>query len=259
VLKKIVATCFMFALIVIIGCSGRSPEASWTAEEYFGYAKELYDDEDYFEATNDFTIVILRYAGSAIADSAQFYLGMSHYMLAEFIISAAEFSKLVNNMTQSPLVPDAQFMLAMSYYEMSPRAALDQEYTIKAMREFQLFLEDFPTHEKREDVEKKLLELREKMAQKAFMNADLYRKMLRIKSSLIYYDIVLERYYDTTWADDAMVGKAEAFIDMGEYDKAREQLVLAKNKFPDTELTFTIEKLMRKVSFSSDDEENYNQ
>ena len=53
-----------------IGCSGRSPEPTWTAEEYFSYAKDLYEDEDYFEATNEFTVIILRYPGSTVADSA---------------------------------------------------------------------------------------------------------------------------------------------------------------------------------------------
>ena len=75
--------------LIWIGCSGRSPESTWTAEEYYEYAKELYDDEDFFEATNELTVVILRYPGSAVADSAQFYLGMSHYNLEEYIISAA--------------------------------------------------------------------------------------------------------------------------------------------------------------------------
>ncbi len=205
--------------LIWIGCSGRSPESTWTAEEYYEYAKELYDDEDYFEATNEFTVVILRYPGSSVADSAQFYLAMSHYDLEEYIISAAEFSKLMNNMSRSPLVPDATYMLGMSYYQMSPRPALDQEYTEKALRAFQLFIEDFPGHEKREEVERRLLELREKMAEKYYLNAELYRAMLWINSSVIYYDIVLERYYDTSWADDAMLGKANTLIDMEAFDE----------------------------------------
>jgi outer membrane protein assembly factor BamD len=234
------------------GCSGRQPESTWTAEEYFKYAKDLYDDEDYFECTNEFTIIILRFAGSSVADSAQYYLGMSHYNMSEYIISAAEFSKLVNNMPQSPLVPDAQYMLGMSYYEMSPRPALDQEYTLKALKAFQIFVEDFPIHEKRELVDKKLLELREKLAQKAFLNAELYRKMFRLKSSIIYYDIVLERYYDTTWTDDALFGKALTYMDMEEWQNAREQVLILKDKFPQTDLSSAIDRVLSKISYNID-------
>jgi len=243
----------LLTTLIWLGCSGRSPEPSWTAEEYFEYAKELYSDEDYFESSNEFTIIILRYAGSSVADSAQYYLGLSHYSLGEYIISAAEFSKLINNMPQSPLVPDAQFMLGMSYYQMSPRAALDQEYTKKALRAFQLYVEDFPSHSRREEVEIKLLELREKLAEKEFLNAELYRKMYRLRSSLIYYEIVLERYYDTTWADNALVGKALVYIELEEWENARENLLMFKDKFPDSDLDYTVERGLQKVSSKLDD------
>ena len=244
---------FFATTFIWLGCSGRSPEPSWTAEEYFRYAKELYDDEDYFESANEFTIIILRYAGSSVADSAQYYLGMSHYNLDEYIISAAEFSKLINNMPQSPLVPDAQYMLGMSYYEMSPRAALDQEYTKKSLRAFQNYIEDHPRHYRREEVEKKLLELREKLAEKEFLNADLYRKMYRLRSSLIYYDIVLNKYYDTTWADDALVGKALVYIELEEWENAREQLLIFKNKYPGSDLEYIVERSLRKVTSNIED------
>ena len=252
---KVTKYFYMILLMVVIGlgCSGRSPEPSWQAKEYFDYARELYDGEDYYDAANEFTIIILRFAGSSIADSAQYYLGLSHYYLEEYIISAAEFSKLITNMPQSSLVPDAQFMLGMSYYEMSPRAALDQEYTRKALRAFQMYVEDFPSHNKREEVDIKLLELREKLAQKEFLNADLYRKMYRLRSSLIYYDIVLERYYDTTWADDALLGKALVYMELEEWENARESLLIFKDKYPDSDFNYTVERNLRIVSSKLDE------
>ena len=230
-----------------MACSGKSPEMSWQAEEYYHYAKDKYDNEDYWESSNDFNIVILRFPGSSVADSAQYYLGCSHYFMDEFIIAAAEFKKLINNMPRSPLVPDAQFMMAESYYQMSPRAELDQEYTNKAIQEYQLFVEDFPSHAKREEVEKKLVELRDKLARKQLLNAELYRKMHEFRSSLIYYDIVLEQYYDTDFADDAQYGKALAYYDLDNYQKAKEELLTFKDKFPNSNLSIKVEKKLKDV------------
>jgi len=237
----------IFLIAVFIACSGRKPEPNWTAEEYFRYAKERYDDEDYWEASNEFTVIILRFPGSSVSDSAQYYLGCSHFYMDENIISSAEFTKLINTMPQSPLVPLAQYMLGESYYQMSPRAELDQEYTYKAIKEFQLFLEDFPTNEKREEVEKKLIELREKLAEKQLINAELYRKMREYRSSIIYYDIVLDKYYDTDYADDALYGKAMAYIDLNEYQKAKEELLIFKDKFPGSKLNFKVERRLKEV------------
>jgi outer membrane protein assembly factor BamD len=229
------------------GCGGRKPEANWTAEEYFHYAMEKYNDEDYFEAVNDFTVVILRFTGSAVADSAQFYLASSHFYMDEFIISAAEFEKMINNMGQSPLIPDAQYMLAESYYQLSPRASLDQEYTIKALREFQMFVEENPVHKQRTEAEKKIVELREKMARKQFLNAELYRHMRENLSSLIYYDVILEQYYDTDYAEPALYGKGLVYMDMKEFLKAKEQFLIFKDKYPRSDLLYSVEKYLQKA------------
>lgn len=252
VTKKIVFG--LTALVLIAGCTGRKPEATWTAEEYFHYAKDMYDDESYFDAVNEFTIVILRFPGSSVADSAQFYLASCHYNLDEYIISAAEYSKLINNMPQSPLVPEAQFMLAESYFAMSPRPALDQEYSIKALREYQIFLDDFPRDPRRDEAERKIFLLREKLAKKQLQNADLYRKMMEFKSSLIYYDIVLEQYYDTDFADDALLGKAMSYMEMEDYKSAKETLLTFKDKFPTSDLMDTVDWYLQRVIAKSEEE-----
>ena len=121
--------------LLLFACGGPKPDGTWTAGEYFKFALQMYEDEDYFEAVNEFTVVTLRYPGSVYSDSAQYYLGMCHFQMDEYIISAAEFNKLVDEMSRSPLVPDAQYMLAESYFELSPRAELDQEYTMQAIKQ----------------------------------------------------------------------------------------------------------------------------
>jgi len=241
-------TVYVLLLVFFFGCGGKRPEPNWTAEEYFHYAKAKYDDEDYFEAVNDFTVVILRFAGSTVADSAQYFLACSHFYMKEYIISSAEFEKLINNMAQSPLVSKAQYMLAESYYQLSPRAALDQESSIKALREFQAFVEEYPLSENRVEAEKKIVELREKMASKQWLNAELYRNMQEFNSSLIYYDVILERYYDTDYAEKAQYGKALVYLEMKEYQKAQEALLLFKDKFPNSDLKEVVERYLQRAN-----------
>jgi outer membrane protein assembly factor BamD (BamD/ComL family) len=53
----------IFLMMLLMGCSGRKPETNWVAEEYFQYAKQKFEDEDYWEASNEFTVVILRFPG----------------------------------------------------------------------------------------------------------------------------------------------------------------------------------------------------
>jgi len=220
---------------LMIACGGPKPDSTWTPNEYFKYAMEMYEDESYFDAVNEFTIITLRYPGSVYSDSAQFYLGMCHFHMDEYIISAAEFNKLIEEMSRSPLVPEAQYMLAESYFKLSPRAELDQQYTMEAIKNYQMFLEDYPTNKRKEDVEKKLLALREKLAEKEWRNAEIYRRMNKLRASLIYYDIVLNNFYDTDFADDAQFGKSLVYMELEEWQNAKNSFILFKEKYPDNE------------------------
>lgn len=241
------AIIFFTLIILIIGCSGNKPRAEWTSSQYYHYALDKFNDEDYFEASNEFTVVVLRYAGSSVADSAQFYIAESHFEMDEYIIAAVEYEKLINNMSRSPLVPMAQFKLAECFYELSPRPPLDQKYTHKAIREYQYFIEENPTHKSKEDAEKKILQLRAKLAEKKWISADIYRKMREYNAALIYFDQVLEKYYDSQWADDAMYGKMVTYIDMEDYDSAKSEIIKFNQQFPMSDLKGKIEDISKEI------------
>lgn len=228
---------FVFSLIfLMMACAGTGPKPEWNATEYYKYAKSKYDNKDYFDAVNEFTVVLLRFSGSTVADSAQYYLADSHFKMGEYLIAAAEFEKLINNMNRSPLVPKAQFMMAQSYDELSPRAELDQQYTEKALRQYQIFIEDNPTDPLKEEAERKISKLRDKMAKKQLANAEIYRKMGEYRAAIIYFDDVLAKYYDTAWADDAEFGKIQAYMDSDDYDNASKELDKFEQQFPESDL-----------------------
>ncbi len=241
------AIIFFTLILLLIGCSGNKPRPEWTASQYYHYALDKFNDEDYFEASNEFTVVVLRYAGSSVADSAQFYIAESHFEMDEYIIAAVEYEKLINNMSRSPLVPMAQLKLAECYYKLSPRPPLDQKYTHKAIREYQYFIEENPTHKLKEDAEKKILELRAKLAEKKWISADIYRKMRKYKAALIYFDQVLEKYYDSPWADDAMYGKMVTYIDMEDYDSAKAETIKFNQQFPMSDLKEKIKDISKEI------------
>jgi outer membrane protein assembly factor BamD len=228
---------YLLAIVIFYNCAGTKPQPDWTASQYFKYAKAKFDDEDYFDAANEFTVVVLRYAGSTVADSAQLYLADCHYNMEEYIIAAAEYEKLITNMSRSPLVPEAQYKLAESYFQLSPRPSLDQNYTEKAMREYQNFIEDYPNSELKESAEKKILLCREKLATKQYKNAEGYRKMREFKAAIIYYGIVIDEYYDTTLADDALIGMMKVHEELKDYESAKADYMKFKALFPQSDLT----------------------
>lgn len=227
---------FLFILsgLILYGCSSSLDTVNLSAEEKLSYAKNLYDEEDYEVALNEFQAIVLQYPGNAVVDDAQYYLGMARFQRGEYVLGAYEFSRLVKNMPASEFVPDAQFMLAECYYQLSPHFSLDQKYTSKAIEEFQAFIDFFPSSEKVPEAERKIDELNEKLAHKEFENARIYEKLDYYKAALDYYTNVIETYHDTKYAPMALYNKIKLLIARERNSEALSEISKFIKRYPDS-------------------------
>jgi len=260
-MKRFGITIFLLIafMIGIWGCGSKIQKETLGADEYFEYALQKFKEGDYFEAATDFTIIVLKFGGNPIVDDAQYYLAESHFMMKEYLIAVSEYEKLINDYPESPFVVDSKFKIGLSYYRMSLRPELDQEYTYKAYRQFQLFIEEFPTHDLRQQADEYLVKLREKLAQKKLIAATTYRKMGVLRSAIIYYDIILQEFYDTQAAAEAQYWKGECLYQLKEWSEALSAFTAFVQKYPTHKLVKKakerISDLMEKVKTSPKKEE----
>lgn len=173
-------------------------------EAAYRYLEKKYEKADYLAAVDGFDYYTLNYSGSSLVDSAQFLLAMSHYNLKEYLLAADAFNELVRRFPRSPLVAEAMFQTGVSYWKLSPKYALDQEYTVKAVDALQAFIDYFPERSSRvRDAQELIGQCRAKLAQKDFESGIIYIKTKDFRSAEIYLKGVTELYYDTPWATDA--------------------------------------------------------
>jgi outer membrane protein assembly factor BamD (BamD/ComL family) len=132
-------------------------------------------------------------------------------------------------------VDDAKYKLGMSYYKLSPKYALDQEYTMQSITHFQEFLEDYHTSDLVPEVEKYLLEARHKLAEKVYSSAEIYRKMAYYHSAKIYYNKVMEEFYDTEFAPKSLFWIGECNRKDDAFSEAFEAFDEFIQKYPDHE------------------------
>ncbi len=225
----------VFLLLILVGfngCGSKVDKANLNDEAYFEYAKRLLDEGNYFKAINEFNVIILKFSGSPVVDDAQFYLAEAHYKNEEYLIAASEYQKVMNDYSQSPYVEEAFFKIGLSYKQLSLRPELDQEYTDKGIRHLQNYIEAFPNGKFIERAEKNIAKLRGKMAEKKLLGANVYRKMGIYDSAIIYYNILLEKYYDTPAAEEAMFYKAECQTKLEKYQKALSNYSAFLEKYP---------------------------
>lgn len=223
--------------LILQSCSSsdKSDIKTDNPEQAFVIAKRNYDKKDYLQAIEDFSLIKIKFSGSNIIDKAQFYLGMCYYKRTEYILGAYEFEYLVKNYATSKYLTQARYQLAMCYLNMSPKYDLDQTYTKYAIAEFQNFLELFPNDKLAADAEVKIKELKNKLAYKEFKNGDLYSIMGNYKAALIYYEHVLQEYFDSDYADNALYNKIKILIQKEKYSTARIEIERFEKKFPKSE------------------------
>jgi outer membrane protein assembly factor BamD len=220
-------------LLLIWGCSSTNDLSDLNADDRLTSAVKLYEDEDFEDAATEFEAILLQYPGNSVVDDAQYYLGMCKFQREEFILSAFEFSKLIKNMPASEFVADAQFMLAESYYELSPDFTLDQNYTKKAIEEYQAFVDFFPLNQRVAEAERKISELNDKLGRKEYSIAVIYEKMEYYTASLKYYDAVVEIYHDTQYAPMALYRKIKLLMDREREDEALKEMRKFVRMYPE--------------------------
>jgi outer membrane protein assembly factor BamD len=237
----------MFILSALSACGGYKIRPDLTAEERLTLAKRMFKNKDYQDAQVQFKLLILNYPGANFVDEAQFYLGECHYEMKEYIVAADEYKRLQRLYPRSQYIDDAQFKIAMSDFKLSPKPALDQKYTVSALENFQRFLEDFPTSELAPEAERRLKICRAKLAEKDFNAAELYRKLDDSYAALVYYNSVLERYYDTKFAHDALFWKGECLFELKRKDEAVQAFNELLAKYPKSKYRARISERLKEI------------
>jgi outer membrane protein assembly factor BamD len=246
--KGILFVLVLVAMFMAAGCGGSEQSTTqMSVEERFAHAKALFDNRDYLEAINEFTVITLQYQGSAHAADAQFYLGECRFQRGEYLLASFEYGVVKRNYPASPRVAEAQYKLALSYYQLSPRSSLDPQYTRKAIDEFQQFVEYYPSNPLVSDADAKIKELTNRLAKKQYETARLYTTMEYYKAATVYYDDVIDRYHDTEYAPLAYLDKTEVLIARRRYREALETLEAFGARFPQSVMQSRADALKRKA------------
>lgn len=183
-----------------------------TLDVAFEKAKSLYDDEKYDDAANAFETVISIGRGTDFGQDAQYYLAESYYKDRRYLLAASEYNRYAQFHPNSPRREEVDFKEALSYYHLSPRYRLDQSYTNTAIERFRLFTSRYPNSERIDEAGNYISELREKLAQKKYSAASFYKRTEQYNAAAVYYELVIDQYPDTQWAEKSLVDQMESYI-----------------------------------------------
>ncbi len=202
------ATAMLLVILSMVSCGGRKAVAKLDAEDTFARGLEYFNNKKYVDAIDDFKEIVYNYSGTRVAAEASFYLGECYLLTRDYETAIDEYRHLTSDYPSSSVAEKGLYRMAYAYYKMSPNYALDQNETAeKAKSTVQLYFEKYPDGQSREDCQKLLLQINEKLAHKDYESGLIYFKMKQYAPAKIYFQGVVKDYQDTPWA-----GKAEKML-----------------------------------------------
>lgn len=206
-------TLLLTALLLLISCRSQDLiRPGDSLEVAYEKSWSLYERERWRDAAQSFETVLSLGRGTDIGQNAQFYLAMSYFNNRQYLLASSEFERYSISHPASPRRETADYHAALGYYRMSPRYNIDQANSRRAIERFRLFLARYPQSEKAQEASEIIDELRDKMAQKTFQAAQFYMQNNRYRSAAIYYELVIDRYPETGWAEHALATQIRAYI-----------------------------------------------
>ena len=173
--------------------------------EKFNHGKELFDKKKYTRALDDFNEIIMNARGSEIGVLARYYQAESFYELKQFNEAISSYEKFIDYSTDSEKIEFAMFKMCKCYFKLSTSYSRDQTNNDFAFIKLQFFIDQFPNSEYVEESEKLLQKLRLRKARKMYETGRLYLKLKEFDSAIIYFNDVIENYYDTQYSDEARI------------------------------------------------------
>lgn len=140
----------------------------------YEYAKMYYDQAKYSRSATLLEDVVPYFRGTEDAEDALFKLAMSYYKMNDYVSAGEYFSRYCNSYPRGHYTKEARFNLAYGDYKDSPDARLDQDVTLRAIKELDNFIEVYPGDVLADSATMMRLELTDKLCYKEYLSAKLY-------------------------------------------------------------------------------------
>ncbi|HIZ06242.1 MAG TPA: outer membrane protein assembly factor BamD [Candidatus Phocaeicola gallistercoris] len=280
-MKKYIITAFLFAGI-LSSCGEYNKVLKSTDYEYqYEAAKSYFGKGQHSRAAVILEELISILKGTEYGEESLYMLAMTYYNQGDFISAAHYFNTYYTTYPRGTYTELARFFSGKSLYMDTPEPRLDQTSTYRAIQELQMFIEYFPSSNRREQAQNMIFELQDKLVEKEYLAAKLYYNLgsytgNSVRSStgnnylaaIVTAENVLKDYPYTKMREDISILILRARYDMAKesVDEKKEERMRETvdeyyafiNDFPESKYMDEAVKIFNDASkyVHNDDEEN---
>ncbi|WP_321480448.1 outer membrane protein assembly factor BamD [uncultured Bacteroides sp.] len=255
---------YLLAVIMFSSCGEYNKLLKSTDYEYkYEAAKNYFAKGQYNKSATLLNELITILKGTDKAEESLYMLGMSYYNQGDYQTAAQTFITYYNTYPRGTFTELARFHAGKALYLDTPEARLDQSGTYSAIQQLQLFVEYFPKSSKKQEAQKMIFELQDKLVLKEYLSAKLYYNLgnylgNNYLSCVVTAQNALKDYPYTHYREDLSILILKAKYEMAIYsveDKKQERYREAideyyafVNEFPESKYLKDAEKIFKASS-----------
>ncbi len=193
----------LFLSILLFSCGGinkvlknKDPQyklrmaEQYYAKKKYNFAQQIYEDiMPYFRGAPEFEDIYYKYA----------YTG---YYQGDYLNAENLFKTFLEIYPNSSKAEEVDYMRAYTFYKQSPKPALDQTNTIKAMGMMQTFINTHPGSPRNKEASEIIDICRQKLEIKDYNAAQLYFDLGQFRAAAVAYNTLLNSYPESIKSDE---------------------------------------------------------
>lgn len=214
-------------------------------------AEGYYVKKKYHFAQALFEDIMPNFRGNPEFENIYYKYAYCAYYQKDYLNAENLFKSFLEAFPNSTKAEELDYMRAYCYYKMSPKVALDQSNTVKAMGMLQTFINTHPNSARNKEATELIDICRNKLEEKEKIAAQLYYDLGQFRAAGVAYTSLMNNFPDSEKGDEykLMVIKsyfkfAELSIDEKKTERF-EQVITECNdfvdRFPDSKLVKEVE------------------
>ncbi len=198
------------AAVCVVLLAAGAASARDTASSTFADAKDLYVRGRYSQAILQFRDLLDEWPGSAEAEDATWYLAESYRATHDWTLAQVQYEHLLSSFPGSPHKPDATYALGDALWHQAHGPAYDQDFTERALKQMQRFLDAYPDHPKTTEARIVLDAATNRLAERAYREARTYFSLHDLDALQLYVGDLTTKFPGNIWAQrgQLLVGRA---------------------------------------------------
>ncbi len=224
----------LLAVLTASSCASTTEAPVLPADDQFARAMELFEEGEYARAVTAFQGFVFNYPQDSRVREARWKAAESYYRMEDWATAAQEYLNFQRDFPGAERAAEAIYQAGRAYQEMSLRPELDQRDTERAINVYDRLIVEYPSSEVVAEAIQRVRELRNKLAEKVYLNAEFYFDHEDYEAAEIYLTDLIAGYPETDWLAAAYALLARTFCEQGLGDRAADVFSRLGETFPDS-------------------------